>query len=436
MVRFYFILFVLLLIIGYVYFDSLNPGSINLILSKDVSYELRIPTLILLSISTGALIVLVLAFIKDARDILVTWKASRQQRKEAKIQEDYNKAISALLSKKNPQAVPYFQKVLFRNPNHTDALLHLGDIYRLEKNYTEAIHYHQRARNIDENNIEALFALVKDYEEARKYEEAIKTLNSILEIDKTNVAALLQARDIFQKMGRWEEAYGMAVQILKGPLSLHEKEIERKKLLGIKYELGKSLAASKNLDRALKIYKGIIKLDRNFMPAYIGLCDILLESGERKEAIELLEDAYAATKSVIVLHKLEDVYLSIDQPEAIISFYQNALNRDSNNLDLKFFLGKLYYRLEMIDDAFEILSEIDPTDKNFPDLHKIVGNIYLRKNNPAAASEEFRKAMNLSKQVVVPYFCNACDYHSNNWTGKCPRCGIWNSYIVNLEKTC
>ena len=64
MVRFYFILFVLLLIIGYVYFDSLNPGSINLILSKDVSYELRIPTLILLSISTGALIVLVLAFIK------------------------------------------------------------------------------------------------------------------------------------------------------------------------------------------------------------------------------------------------------------------------------------------------------------------------------------------------------------------------------------
>ena len=247
MVRFYFILFVLLLIIGYVYFDSLNPGSINLILSKDVSYELRIPTLILLSISTGALIVLVLAFIKDARDILVTWKASRQQRKEAKIQEDYNKAISALLSKKNPQAVPYFQKVLFRNPNHTDALLHLGDIYRLEKNYTEAIHYHQRARNIDENNIEALFALVKDYEEARKYEEAIKTLNSILEIDKTNVAALLQARDIFQKMGRWEEAYGMAVQILKGPLSLHEKEIERKKLLGIKYELGKSLAASKTL---------------------------------------------------------------------------------------------------------------------------------------------------------------------------------------------
>ena len=55
------------------------------------------------------------------------------------------------------------------------------------------------------------------------------------------------------------------------------------------------LAASKNLDRALKIYKGIITLDRNFMPAYIGLCDILLESGERKEAIELLEDAYAAT---------------------------------------------------------------------------------------------------------------------------------------------
>ncbi|MBI5182627.1 MAG: tetratricopeptide repeat protein [Nitrospirae bacterium] len=404
--------------------------------SKEASYDLRIATLILLSLSTGALIVIILAFIKDARDIFVGWRVNRQQKREAKIQEDYNKAIRALLSKKNQQAVPYFQKVLFRNPNHIDALLHLGDIYRLEKNYTEAVHYHQRAKNAAEANIEVLFALVKDYEEASRYDDAIKTLNSILEIDKTNIAALLHARDIFQKMGRWEDAYGMAVQILKAPLSIEEREAERKRMLGIKYELGKFLSASKNLERALKIYRGIIKLDKNFIPAYIGLCDILLGKGDRKEAIELLEDAYSATRSVIVLHKLEDVYLSIAQPEGIISFYQNALNRDPNNLDLKFFLGKLYYRLEMIDDAFEILSEIDPTDKNLPDLHKIVGNIYLRKSNPAAAAEEFRKAMNLSKQVVVPYFCNVCDYHSNNWTGKCPRCGTWNSYIVNLEKTC
>lgn len=97
----------------------------------------------------------------------------------------------------------------------------------------------------------------------------------------------------------------------------------------------------------------------------------------------MLERAYETTKSVIILHKLEEVYLNLDQPEGIINFYQNAINRDPNSLDLKFFLGKLYYRLEMIDDAYAILSEIDPTDKNFPDLHKIVGNIYLRKNNPS-----------------------------------------------------
>ncbi len=431
-----FLILIIILVVGYVYFDSINPGSVNLNFSKESSYSLRIATLILLSISTGALIAIVLAFIKDAKDILVNWKANRQHKKEVKIQEYYTKAVSSLLSKKNQQAVPYLQKILFNNPNHINSLIHLGDIYRLEKNYSEAVHYHQRARSLDENNIEVLFALAKDYEAAKKYDEAIKTLNSILQIDNTNVAALLQAREIFQKMGRWEDAYGMAVQVLKGPLSEEEKESERKRLLGLKYELGKSLAASKNLDRAEKIFKSIIKLDKNFIPAYIGLCDILVETGEKKDAIEMLERAYEAAKSVVILHKLEEVYLNLDQPEGIINFYQNAINRDPNSLDLKFFLGKLYYRLEMIDDAFAILSEIDPTDKNFPDLHKIVGNIYLRKNNPESASAEFRKAMNLSKQVIVPYFCSVCDYHSNNWAGKCPRCGNWNSYVVNLEKTC
>ena len=252
MIRFYFLILIIILVVGYVYFDSINPGSITLNFSKESYYNLRIATLILLSLSTGALIAIVLAFIKDARDILLNWKANRQHKKEVKIQEHYTKAVSSLLSKKNQQAVPYLQKILFSNPNHINSLIHLGDIYRLEKNYSEAVHYHQRARSLDENNIEVLFALAKDYEEARKYDEAIKTLNAILQIDNTNVAALLQAREIFQKMGRWEEAYGMAVQVLKGPLSAEEKETERKRLLGLKYELGKSLVASKNLDRAEK----------------------------------------------------------------------------------------------------------------------------------------------------------------------------------------
>ncbi|MBI5043251.1 MAG: DUF1049 domain-containing protein [Nitrospirae bacterium] len=167
MIRFYFLILIIILVIGYVYFDSINPGSITLNFSKESSYNLRIATLILLSLSTGALIAIVLAFIKDARDILVNWKANRQHKKEVKIQEHYTKAVSSLLSKKNQQAVPYLQKILFSNPNHINSLIHLGDIYRLEKNYSEAVHYHQRARNLDENNIEVLFALAKDYEEAK-----------------------------------------------------------------------------------------------------------------------------------------------------------------------------------------------------------------------------------------------------------------------------
>jgi lipopolysaccharide biosynthesis regulator YciM len=76
------------------------------------------------------------------------------------------------------------------------------------------------------------------------------------------------------------------------------------------------------------------------------------------------------------------------------------------------------------------LAEVETHVEHFPDLHKILGNLYLRRGEMGMAVEALKKSLNLKKRVLVPYYCPECDYHTIEWTGRCTRCGLWNSYLA------
>jgi tetratricopeptide (TPR) repeat protein len=213
-------------------------------------------------------------------------------------------------------------------------------------------------------------------------------------------------------------------------MSENDAKRERSLFLGIKYELGRSYSEKGLGDRARRYLKGAIKLDRSFLPAYIGLGGTLLDEGKPQNAAELLEKAFGITRNIILLHRLEELYLELDEPEQIIRIYQEAIQRDPGNKVLRFYLGKLYYRLEMVEDAFDTLAELESSEERFPDLHKILGNLYLRRGQLGLAVDEFKKALNLKKLVVVPYYCPLCDYHTTEWSGRCQRCGQWNTFLA------
>ena len=127
---------------------------------------------------------------------------------------------------------------------------------------------------------------------------------------------------------------------------------------------------------------------------------------------------------------------SRERPGKAIEIYNQAVSWKPQDITLKFFLGKLYYRLEMIDEAFDILSSVDWGDKELPDVHKLLGNIYLRRGSLGLAASEFKKALGFRKQIIIPYVCSNCEHKTMEWAGRCPNCGKWNTFGVNLEKTC
>jgi tetratricopeptide (TPR) repeat protein len=336
-----------------------NQGMITINILPTKSYDISKSTFFLLSLLIGAGLVFILYLLRDVKRFLRGLRVQREQKKRLKIQEHYTKGLNSMLAKRNAEAILFFQKVLVIDPNHVDTLLRMGISQLREKNPQEAILLHQKALSLDHDNQEVMFSLAADYEETKRYDDALEMYQNILSRDSSNINALIRMRDLYHRLNHWDDLYETQRRLLANPLTPSEQEVEHRKLVGYKYEHGRSLLEAGDLEKARKVFRGVIKLDKDFIPAYLGLGEVYLEEQKITDAAALLEKAFKMTSSTLLLLRLEDLYLKQGEPGKAIEIYTQAVNWKPQDMTLKFFLGKLYYRLEMIDEAFDILSAVD-----------------------------------------------------------------------------
>jgi len=423
-----FLLSVAILLYGY--FQELNPGSVSFRTGPTAAFDLSPVSLVLVSMALGALIVTLLVGARETKHMVLNWRSARLRRREEKVEALYREGIHAFLSKRTSEAMELFQKALALDPTHAESLLWLGNIYRSEKNYPEAIRLHRKARSLEERSVEVSLALAKDLEDAKRFEEALQTLQDVLKLDHANVTAWMRKRDLYIRLEKWNDALEIQHRLMKANLSDEDQRAEATLLVGITYEVGRQFLERGHPEKARRYFRGAIKRDKRFLPAYIGLGEILIHEGKTKNAAEILEKVYAKTGNVIVLHRLEELYLEMGEPGEILRVYETAIQRDPQNSVLKFYLGKLYYRLEMVDEAYDLLSTLERPQDQPSDFHKIMANLYLRKQQMELAVEELKKALGFKKRVVVPYRCLRCQQESAEWSGRCRHCGVWNTYVA------
>ncbi|MCC6543699.1 MAG: tetratricopeptide repeat protein [Nitrospirae bacterium] len=426
--RLIFAIFAIFSIVIVLYFDRFNPETVTINLSSNYSYTISMVGFFLFSFALGSFIVILFTLLRDAKNIFVEWRNRQRQKVEARVQETFAKGLNAYLSGRYDQAISYFRDILKIDSNHFYTLLRIGDAYRQEHNYAEAIKFHKKAAKVDEKSLEARFALANDYLSSASYDEAIAVIQEVIKKDSSNIEALVMLRDTYIKTAKWDGAHELQGRVVKRRRGNIE---DQKLLMGLRYEFAKLLFNRGEREKSKKLLKGIIRADKDFIPAYVTLGDILIEDEDGDEAADLWEKGYYMNFSEILLHKLEDFHLQLGEPGKIIWIYKKAISMNPQNPALKFYLGKLYYRLEMIDEAFDILTEVDGMDNTMPDLYKLLGTIYERKEEPGKAAAEYKRALGLRKRVVVPYFCPLCDCHTYDWNGRCPRCGAWNSFTVS-----
>lgn len=430
------ITFIFILFLGIIaYFAMLNWDTVSIVIAKGRIYEIPKVALVFLSAVTGAVFMLIVYIVRDTKRLIENIQTQRRQRKQEKIHSLYSRALSAIHSGKIEAAVDSLKDMLGEDSENIQALMRLGEIALGTKDLKKAQDYFKRALSVDPESVEVLLNLVKVKELIGSEEDALKYVDEILDRDSNNLTALYKKREILESLGRWDDIIYLQKDILNNVHTEIERDTEQQLLIGYEYESGRESLEAGNTEKAKKMFRTVLKLNSDFIPGHLGLAEVMTREGNTNDAINYLERMCQQHKSMILISRLEDLLLNIGEPSRLIGIYKKSLAERPTDNSLKFFLAKLYYRLEMLDDSLEIVQYIE-SPSLFPEVAKIKGGIYLKRGQAEMAAEEFKSVLNLKSSLRVPYYCSNCGYMDDNWSGRCPSCSLWNTYYFNLHGTC
>lgn len=428
-----FLLSILLIFSVIVFIAHHNRGSVSIDLSYFGHYEVPLTVLVIIPLLGGILITLLFATIYDLQRTLSSYRNSREARRNERIREIYAQGMNSLLSKRWAQAKLFFRKILLKDPDNIPAFLRLGEISLQEGNYSEAIRLHLKAKNLDHDNLEVLMDLEMDYEKAGMTDEAIAILERIRENFKENLAARQKLRSLYIKKGMWDKALEVQKDLLKSPEEATKAEVHRRTLIGCRYEIGNTKLRQKEFKEAAKIYREVVKLDKGFLPAYLQLGETYYLGGQKGKAARIWERAFDITRSSVFLERLERLYLELEEPQRLISFYHQRIVRHPRDLLLRLYLGKLYYRLEMIDEAVEQFQILTREVPGFAFPHFLLAQIFERRRLWAEAMGQYKKVLSLPSPPLFQYRCSECGNKVLEWEDRCSSCGEWNSLSEELR---
>ncbi|MBP1708467.1 MAG: lipopolysaccharide biosynthesis regulator YciM [Deltaproteobacteria bacterium] len=428
------LLFIILLIVIslFCWISLENPVDIEFFFFGE-STHISVSALMISSFVLGAILVFVSTLTRDIKRAFQEFRRSRETKKGEAIKEELNKGMDHFIRGDFAKAKVHFSEVLKKDPSHIDLYLRLSEMELRDGKEDEALHWLEQARLIDMKNVTILLKEAEVYQRMKRYDDAIRTLNRVTGLDENNLKALKSLREINLENQRWEEAIRLQKLIIKLTKGKQAEEEETRFYLGLKYERGRDLLARGGEDplaAALKEAKEIVREMKTFQPGFVLLGDVYLRTGRWASAGKIWGKSFIRFKSIIVLLRLEELYLGREDPSTLIRIYQRALEKNPEQWVIRFYYAKLCLRLEMLDEALEALDEISLGQKDFPALHRLLAEIALHRKDFDRAAHEFEKTFELSGKSFLPFSCTTCERESQEWLAYCPQCHQWNTYTI------
>lgn len=273
-------------------------------------------------------------------------------------------------------------------------------------------------------------ALARRAEEARRAgrrEEARRLYRQVLDRRKNDLTALRGLRDIAVESAAWSEALGLQDRILNAA-SAGERAREAEWLAGIHYELGRTEVGRGQPAAAIGHFKSALRADRGFVPAALALGDAHEATGDRREAVRAWERAVELQPALPLLGRLERAYREEGRPSRMIALYRAAVDRAPDDPAVALALGRVYFGLEMLDEAADQFEKVEVQAPDLPVVHAFLGAVFERRGETREAFEEYRRALRLSGAFDWPQRCSACGATVSVWRERCAQCGRWNTF--------
>lgn len=427
-----FVFFFFLFVLVYLYLDHLNPENVKLYIGYGKYYETSVANHVVVSFVLGIIISIIISFFYDLKRTISGWKADRKGRKMEEFTESFEKAKSYVLRGDREKAIDHLDRLIRKTPYIEGPYIYLANLYLSTKEYDKA----QEVLNLAETNLGKRETILLKKVQADLAMKDLKNveeeLKQILSINESSIDAMTLLRDFYIKKRDWDNAYDIEKKVRR----FIKADEENRRFIGIRYAKIQDTFTKRyegNTDKIIKDLKEIIGEDKRFVPAYLLLAEVYKKTGKLNEAGRVYGRGYTKTGHIIFLLKMENLYIDRGDPGVILKIYRRILDISPKNHLITFLYARLCLRLEMIDEAIDMLNMLIAEGVDFKGLHRAMAEAYIHRGEMEKAVEEFRNAFPIEK-VYIPFGCDNCHSNKEEWLDFCDNCFSWNTINVKKEE--
>lgn len=407
------------------YYDNHELLNRQLLMPGD--YKAKVWWVILSVFALGFLLNLLWTAVIELYRAVKGLNASAATRLGRRIGERLREAKDLLAHGLPREAAPMLKSILVQRPDHGEARLLLADC-QLRNGEGEASLAGLQSLCTDlPDYVEARYLLADAMTAQRDREGAATVLRQIAaDQPKQALRALRRLRAWHLEGARWSEALE-AHRKLMAQFSAELGPGERAQGAALLYQTGVQKVEEDQFKDAAQIFQQVLKEAPEFVPAYLGLGRAMALQDQDSQAVEIWLEGFRATGEGVFLQEIEDYFIQLGKPEEGLAVLERVAATSQHAPTAKFFLGKMLYRLEILDRALDLFQEVRAQVVYSPILFFFMAKIHSRRGRSEAALNEYRQLLRNLGVLKLRFECSVCTHKTPDYQDRCESCGSWNS---------
>ena len=187
------------------------------------------------------------------------------------------------------EAINCYQKALELNPDLIDVYFNLGNVFRDKGQFDKSLYYYQKVLQYNPDSFDSYTNIGIAYQGQGLFDEAITCYQKALQLNPDNSDVFHNLGISYQKKHKLDEAIACYQEAIK----LNPELDAAYNNLGCVYE------TKREFGEAALYYMKALQINPNASDTYCNLGNILREQGNRREALEAYNKAFASDNSNI-----------------------------------------------------------------------------------------------------------------------------------------
>jgi lipopolysaccharide biosynthesis regulator YciM/uncharacterized membrane protein YciS (DUF1049 family) len=416
----------ILISVGYVYVANGPVMGNEVELWQHV--RVRVSTLLIGMFLLGFVLNLVYTGIMELRRLIRGLSASAATRAGKRLSSLMGDARELIAHGLPGQARQALESILREHSGHEAASLLLGDVLLRLGAHDEAVKHLETCVQAHPDNIEFAYLLAEALIAARNPDRAAEVLKGLAgDHPKHALRALRKLRSLHVDAGRWEEALDVQKRIATR-FAHALNQAERAQGAAFLYQVGLAKVEADQFKEAAQVFQQVLKEESLFVPAYLSLGRCMILQDQEPKGIEIWLEGFRATGEGAHLQEIEDYFIQSGKPEEGLSLLRRVAATSEFAVTAKFFLGKMLYRLEILDEALVLFQEVRTQVVYSPILFFFMAKIHARRGRMDQALNEYRQLLRNIGVLKMRFECTVCGHKAADYPDRCEACGSWNSH--------